>query len=119
VLALQVTSPAYSNDALGEIPLLEAVATYRAEETELTIFAVNRRQDGPLALQGDLRAFQTLQVVEHLVLEHADPKAANTADRPDKVTPHAGGDAIVADGVLTTHLPRLSWNVIRLRGPLD
>ncbi len=119
VLSLQVTSPAYSNDALGEIPLLEAVATYRAEEHELTIFAVNRCQDGPLALRGDLSAFQPLRVIEHLVLEHADPKAANTADRPDEVAPHAGGDAVVVVGVLTAHLPRLSWNVIRLRGPLD
>jgi alpha-N-arabinofuranosidase len=53
-------------------------------------------------------------VVEHLVLEHEDPKATNTAKHPDNVTPHKGGDATIQDGRLTVLLPRLSWNVIRL-----
>jgi alpha-N-arabinofuranosidase len=40
-------------------------------------------------------------VVEHLVLEHEDPKATNTARHPNNVAPHRGGDAAVLDGELT------------------
>ncbi len=54
------------------------------------------------------------EVIEHLVLEHEDPKATNTAKHPNSVMPHKGGDAAVLDGKLTDLLPRLSWNVIRL-----
>jgi hypothetical protein len=44
-------------------------------------------------------------VVEHLVLEHEDPKATNTAKHPNSVMPHKGGDAAVLDGKLTALLP--------------
>ena len=65
-------------------------------------------------LEGDLRAFAGYEVVEHLVLEHDDPKAINTAKHPNKVAPHDGGDAALLNGRLTALLPRLSWNVIRM-----
>ncbi len=54
------------------------------------------------------------EVIEHLVLEHEDPKATNTAKLPNSVMPHKGGDAAVVEGKLTALLPPLSWNVIRL-----
>ena len=55
-----------------------------------------------------------LEMVEHLVLQHNDPKATNTAKHPTNVAPHDGGDAAVLNGRLTAILPRLSWNVIRM-----
>ena len=113
-LNLAVESPHYDNDEFGEVPLLEAVATLNKEDGSLTVFAVNRDQEEPLSLEGDVRGFARCEVVEHLVLEHEDPKAMNTAKHPNSVTPHKGGDAAVLDGRLTALLPRLSWNVIRL-----
>jgi alpha-N-arabinofuranosidase len=113
-LNLAVESPWYDNDEFGEVPLLETVATLNADEGGLTIFAVNRDQERPLPLEGDVRNFVGYGVIEHLVLEHENPKATNTAKHPNSVTPHKGGDAAVLDGELTAILPRLSWNVIRL-----
>jgi alpha-N-arabinofuranosidase len=65
-------------------------------------------------LEGDVRSFAGYEVVEHLILEHENPKATNTAKHPNSVTPHKGDDAAVVDGRLKGLLPRLSWNVIRL-----
>jgi alpha-N-arabinofuranosidase len=113
-LDVQVSAPAYENDTFGAVPLLDAVATLNEEAEQLTIFAVNRGQDGALPLEGDLRSLAGYAVVEHLVLEHEDPEATNTLERPDTVTPHAGGDAALSAGRLTATLPALSWNVIRL-----
>jgi alpha-N-arabinofuranosidase len=79
---------------------------------------LNRDTSDPLALTADLRSFGTknLRLIEHLVLEHPDMKAVNTADAPDTVIPHANGDAqINSDGKLSATLPKLSWNVVRLR----
>ncbi len=114
-LDLHVQVAGYDNKEFGQVPLLDAVATRDDEAETVTIFAVNRSQDGPLSLDGDLRSLPGYRVWEHIVLENADMKATNTAARPDAVTPHTGGDAALgADGRLTAALPRLSWNVIRL-----
>jgi len=107
-LDLQIQSPHYDNEELG------AVAVFDEAHDELTIFAVNRGQDGDLQLEGVLRDLESYGVVEHLVLEHADPKAANTLARPDVVTPHTRADAALSQGRLAVTLPQLSWNVIRL-----
>ncbi len=116
-LNLAVESPRYDNYEFGEVPLLETVATLNDEDGSLTLFAVNRDQELPLSLEGDLRSFVGYEVVEHLVLEHENPKATNTAEHPNSVAPHRGGDAAVLSGELTALLPKLSWNVIRLSRP--
>jgi alpha-N-arabinofuranosidase len=116
VLDVQVSSPCYASPEFDSVPLLEAVATLDEEREELNLFAVNRGQNEPLLLEGDLRALPGYEVVEHLVLEHDDPKAINTPALPHEVWPHARGDASLRDGVLTARLPKLSWNVIRLGG---
>jgi alpha-N-arabinofuranosidase len=114
VLDLQLSTPTYPNSEFDAVPLLTATATLDEEHEEATIFAVNRGQDGSLPLEGDLRCLTGYDVVEHLVLEHADPTAANTITQPDTVVPHHRGDAAVRDGKVAATLPRLSWNVIRL-----
>ena len=48
-------------------------------------------------------------------LPHDDPKAVNTEDRPDAVQPHRRGQAGIENGRITAKLPKLSWNVIRLK----
>lgn len=114
VLNLQVQSPSYDNKTYDAVPLLDAVAVLDEEHEQMTVFAVNRGQEGALPLEGDLRGIGGYQVIEHLVLEHADPLAKNTAEQPNEVVPHNRGDADLADGRLTATLPKLSWNVIRL-----
>lgn len=114
VLNLQVTTPSYDNPEFGPVPLLTAVATHNEAAATLTLFAVNRGQADALPIVVDLRSLPDFEVVEHLVLTHADPNATNTVDQPATVAPHNRGDATVADGLLSARLPALSWNVIRL-----
>ncbi len=113
-LELQVSSPRYANKEFDAVPMLEVTATLDEERGEMAVFAVNRSQDEALPLEGDLRSLPGYEVVEHVVLEHADVKATNTLQRPQEVAPHPRGDAAARDGALTALLPKLSWNVIRL-----
>ena len=83
VLDLQINSPTYENATFGAVPLLDAVAVWNEERDELTVFAVNRDQEAPLQLEGDLRGIAGYQVVEHIVLEHPNVLAINTADQPE------------------------------------
>ena len=114
VLDLQVSAPTYSCTQADDVPLLESVATLDEDQETLTLFAVNRSQDESLHVAADVRSLPGYRVVEHIVLEHDDPKAHNSAECPDQVSPHNLGDAMLQDGCLNAVLPKLSWNVIRM-----
>jgi alpha-L-arabinofuranosidase len=113
-LDLQVSSPHYENSKYDEVPVLEAIATFDVSDESMTIFAVNRDQQETLLLESDIRSLIDLVVIEHIVLEHDDPKACNTTDQPFRVTPHSRVNASIDGGRMAASLPKLSWNVIRL-----
>lgn len=115
VLQPVISSPRYDCKDFTDVPLLEAIAVAGKDQDELTIFAVNRDQEGPLLLECRLGQFDEYKVVEHIVLEHEDVKAKNTLEQPDTVVPHNRGDARRENDLLQALLPRLSWNVIRLK----
>ncbi|HZG57193.1 alpha-N-arabinofuranosidase [Paenibacillus sp.] len=110
-----VTSEKYDTKDITDVPYLESVAVYNEAAGEATIFAVNRHLDQALAFEADLRSFGECRLIEHLVLEHDDLQAVNTAAAPDAVKPHARGDASVDGARVSASLGKASWNVIRLR----
>ena len=109
-----IKSDKYDSKDFTDVPYLDAIGVFNEEKEELTIFAVNRNLEGGLEFTGDLRGFCGYEVVEHIVLTHEDLKAANTADQPNNVVPHLGGNAQISEGKLSALLPKQSWNVIRL-----
>jgi alpha-N-arabinofuranosidase len=115
VLHLDVSSPCYSDAEFGDVPYLEAAAVLCDDES-ITVFAVNRDTTGPLHLEADLAGLSGYSVAEHIVLDGADLSAANTADHPDRVTPHPAKRPSKGPG-LDVVLPKASWNVIRLEKP--
>ncbi|MFF3334894.1 alpha-N-arabinofuranosidase [Streptomyces sp. NPDC002888] len=114
VLRVDVDSPTYPTARFGDVPLLHATAVIDGETGDITVFAVNRSQTDTLPLNIDLRGVDAHTLAEHLVLADSDPEATNTADRPDRVTPHPATGTTVTDGVLHAELEPLSWNMIRL-----
>ena len=93
---------------------VESVAVWNDEAEELTVFAVKRDLENPISLESDLRAFPGYTLKEHLVLEHPDFKAVNSA-AAQTVTPKAVNDRDeLADGSLKSTLAPASWNVMRL-----
>ncbi len=114
VLQAVISAPRYDSRDFTEVSYLEATAVYDKAHEELNIFAVNRDWQGELALECDTRSFGDLSVVEHIILDHPDPKATNTKDL-QSVRPRVDGSASVQGSRLMARLPKLSWNVIRLR----
>ncbi|MFC5446937.1 arabinosylfuranosidase ArfA [Paenibacillus aestuarii] len=116
VLVPLIKSPKYDAKDYTDVPYLEAVAVHNEALSEVTVFAVNRHLTAALPLELDLRSFGACRVIEHIVLEHDDLKAANTMSDPDQVKPHTGGNAEVTDsGQVQAALAKASWNVIRLK----
>ncbi|NUS05380.1 MAG: alpha-L-arabinofuranosidase, partial [Nonomuraea sp.] len=116
VLRTRLTSPTYGTARHGEVPVVDAVATHDAETGDVVIFAVNRDQAEPVELTVDLRSFgENRRVTEAWTLTDDDLRATNTAESPDRVTLRATERVSVDGDTLTVVLPRVSWNVIRLR----
>ncbi|WP_394434410.1 arabinosylfuranosidase ArfA [Streptomyces sp. SGAir0957] len=113
VLDVRVSGPTYETRRHGTAPLLHATAV-RAADGTVTVFAVNRGQTRPLPLEVALRGLRLSEIAEHSVLSDTDPDARNTLTDPDRVKPHEGTGATIADGTLRATLEPLSWNVIRL-----
>jgi alpha-N-arabinofuranosidase len=116
VLRVEPRVPVYDSRQHGDVPLLDATATYDEESGAVTVFAVNRSPDGDLDLEVDLRALPGLRVESATTLAgpDGDIRATNTAERPDAVRPRANSRARVESGHLTAALPPVSWNVVRL-----
>jgi alpha-L-arabinofuranosidase len=116
VLDAKVDGPSYESARFGAVPYLQAAATLDEAGGELAIFAVNRSPDEPIELEAALGGFEGWETVERLELAGFDPKATNTAGRPDAVVPRRIDFAQrVEGGTLRTALPPLSWSVLRLR----
>lgn len=115
VLRPVLDCPVYDSKEFSAVPLVEAAIVMCEEAEELTVFAVNRDLHETVLLEGDLRQLRDYRVIEHIVLTHEDAKAVNTEENPHHVVPHSLGKAEAADGRLVAPLPKLSWNVIRLR----
>ena len=58
----------------------------------MTLFAVNRSLDEPMPLEVTATGFGTLRLHEALQLHHADLKAVNTKQDPDRVRPVPVGE---------------------------
>ncbi|HLV09531.1 MAG TPA: alpha-N-arabinofuranosidase [Halanaerobiales bacterium] len=115
VLQPVIETPVYNTDKYKGVKMLETVGVLSDDETELTIFAVNRNQDSPTELDCSLNNMSGLELLEHIVLEHDEIKASNSEEKPDNVKPHSNGKTRVNENRILAELPALSWNVIRLK----
>ena len=91
--------------------VLEVTAVAQSSGDEVTVFAVNRGAEA-LDLELVLRDLEGVAVREHIVLTDDDLTAANTAERPDRVTP----STISVSSPARVSLAPRSWNVVRLAG---
>lgn len=106
-----VDSPKYDSKNYTDVPMLDCTAVLSDDETELTLFAVNRSDDTPLLWNPVLQGFEGFKVAEHIALEGPDRYAVNTLDDPERVVPFKKPVDAKAEEFM---LSPLSWNVIRL-----
>ena len=110
-----VDSPKYDSKNFTDVPYLDTTAVLSDDETELTVFAVNRGEDAELLLEIQLPGLENYRPVEHIVLDGPDKYAVNTVEAPNAVTPRLAALPECDGSKITTKLTPLSWNVIRFR----
>lgn len=99
----------YCTDNKDEVPFIETVAVLSEDESELTIFAVNRSLNDKCKLKLTLNNLTGFEPVTHTVLTGDNLKECNTLENPDAVVPSTKR---ITDEI--TFAPK-SWNMIILR----
>lgn len=92
-----------------DIPVVDAVAVVSDDETEISVFAVNRKLDEAAEIELSMEGFDGYELTEHISMEGEDLKAGNSIDEPEKVVPvnkSVDGSIVLAGG---------SWNYLKFR----
>lgn len=102
----------YDSRDFTDVPYLDAVAVLSDDETELTIFAINKSMDSHMVMDCDLRCFGRVEMIAHIALENRDVYAINTLHCRDNVIPISKP---VTQDLNHIVVAPLSWNVLRFR----
>nr|WP_198932743.1 alpha-N-arabinofuranosidase [Saccharothrix sp. CB00851] len=113
VLRVETSSPTYSTQKFGDVPVVDAVATHDEETGDTVVFVVNRHRSEPVDLRVGLAAFGEVEVAEAWTVHDPDGSATNTETDPDRVVPKPR-EVTLADGELHAELPPVSWTAVRL-----
>jgi len=115
VLRPQVAAPTMATTKHGEVPVLDSVATYDAEEGRVAVFVVNRHPSERVSFSTDLRAFASVNLAEATMVCDEDLFAVNSMEDPDRVTPQPHSSAQVVGTALEAELPPASWSMFVLQ----
>ena len=113
-LQLKLESPTYSTAAYGEVPLIDAVATFDRGSGRSAVFLVNRSQNEAVTLTIDVAALGDASILETHTISDDDVYAKNTLEDRERVAPRANDSVAVDGGELTVTLPPVSWTAIAL-----
>jgi alpha-N-arabinofuranosidase len=111
-LDVLVRSPLYTTKQFGDMPLLDASASYDAAGGNCAVFLVNRSQTDSLTTEIIWQGSAPRQIAAIHQLAGSDPKAANTFEQPNVILPVALPGMPVVDGTVRLTLPPLSFTVL-------
>lgn len=92
---------------------IDAATAWNQEEESLTIFVINRNEETEYPIRVDIRGFEEYTFDKHFELFSGDLDAKNSFEAPDQIAPGENAKGLFKDGIFTTHVKPLSWNVLR------
>ncbi|WP_427982484.1 alpha-N-arabinofuranosidase [Agarivorans sp.] len=100
----------YDSRDFSDVPYLDSVAVISNDETELTIFAINKSLNENMVVNCDLRSFGRVEMTSHIALENNDVYDINSLEHPDKVVPKSKP---LTQNLNEIVISPLSWNMLR------
>lgn len=104
--------PFYGCGLQKHVPYVDYVAVHNEEAKEVVLFAVNRMEEESEVVL-ELQGFKAVNIIEHVAMYSADRKATNLENH-NAVKPEMSDGSSLDDNVLTSMLPPLSWNMVRI-----
>ncbi|MBE1879022.1 alpha-N-arabinofuranosidase [Myceligenerans pegani] len=114
VLRPRVEVETYATAQHGNVPLVDAVATWDEDAGSASVFLVNRSVDESVTVSIDLGDIPVTRIAEVQSLWDDDVYARNTLEHPERVRLRDDDDVVVHDGVVTITLHPVSWTAIGL-----
>jgi alpha-N-arabinofuranosidase len=111
-----VSAPEHDTAKFGPMPLLDVSASYDAEYDRGAVFLVNRSQTQTVTTEILWRGTAPTRASGIFQLAGRDPKAVNTFEAPNTITPRQLDALPITDGKLTLSLPPLSFTVVPTSG---
>jgi alpha-N-arabinofuranosidase len=116
-LQVALTGDRSATARYGDVPVVDAAATWDEESRALAVFAANRDPAEATTVDVALAGFGGLTVAGARVLGGGqDGAATNSLEFPDRVRLRPLAGVTPTDGGLRLELPPLSWSVTRLTG---
>jgi alpha-N-arabinofuranosidase len=117
-VAVVVDSETVPTTAFGDVPAVDAAASFDPATGAVSIFLVNRSLDDAAEVRIDLRSVLTalpaLTLASVSTIADDDLTARNTLDDRERVAPVGNPTVAFESGMLVGELPRVSWTAIRL-----
>jgi alpha-N-arabinofuranosidase len=114
VLTTIINSETYTDELYGDAPFVEGIIVQNDAEDELTFFAVNKHEESCECVC-KLQGFENYQLLEHIVLNHEDLFAVNSATAQNNVAPHIQEGVVILEGEIRLVFEKYSWNVVRMK----
>ncbi|NED95320.1 alpha-N-arabinofuranosidase [Phytoactinopolyspora alkaliphila] len=114
VLRAEITAPSVQTAKYGEVPAVDAVATYDEASGDVAVFMVNRHTGSDITVELDARAFGSGSVDEAVGIYEADVYSTNTEAEPERVVPKPNTSVRLDGGKLRAVLPKASWTAVKL-----
>jgi alpha-N-arabinofuranosidase len=111
-LRVAVEGSTYESKQYGKVTHVDASAILNGKR--LSVFAANRSLDKSIDLEVKLGDAQVTRLLNGETISGRDPKAANTFEQPNAVTPREFKDVKIANGIATLQLPPLSVTAVTL-----
>ncbi|MFD1714231.1 alpha-N-arabinofuranosidase [Amnibacterium flavum] len=115
-LQLKLDAPTYRTERYGEVPLVDAVATFEQDAGEAAVFLVNRSLDQSITVEVEIGQLGRMTVVSAQTMHDEDLDAVNTLADQTRVGLADNASAAISGTTLTVELPPVSWTAIELSG---
>ena len=98
---------------IDNVPYVTAAAAYDEEKGELNVFVINGDWEEEHEFTMDIRGFGDYKLAENLVMADDGTMVRNSHDNQTLHCPRPVNDAKLENGIVSTVLKKLSWNVFR------
>ena len=87
VLEVDIDAPGYSTNAVGDVPLIDAIATSYSDRGRLALFIANQSESETGVVEPEFAGLQIGRLVVAEIIASADRHATNTIDYQHRVAP--------------------------------
>jgi len=109
--AIEDTSQYTGKDGVNYV---DAASAWDKEKEQLTVFVINRNETESYPLTMDLSGFKGYSKITHTEMYTEDMEKKNSYGNDDIIAPRENSETTISDGIVSSHIAPLSWNVFVL-----